>query len=75
MAKSCLQEEAKRKDRAFRGFPSLCLLSCPETWLCSPVACIAAKSRLFQHINGMDSGSEKGQRMEALREAFVSPRP
>lgn len=60
--------------REFKGFPSLSSLPRSETWLCSPDACMVAKSWLFQHINGMDSGGDKGHRREALREDFVSPR-
>lgn len=60
--------------RGFEGISPSLLPSSPETCLRSLDARAGAKSRLFQHANGMDSGSDKGQRMEALREAFVSPR-
>lgn len=75
MAEPCLCKEAKCKawgsGRGWEGelqdFPSLSFLSHPETWLCSPDACVVAKSWPFQLINRMDSGSDKGQRMEVLR--------
>ena len=51
-----------------QDFPSLSFLSHPETWLCSPDAGLVAKSWPFQLINRMDSGSDKGQRMEVLRQ-------
>ena len=73
MAESCLWRRPSSKSEGIQGVFPFSLLSHPAVLLCSPDASTVAKSRLFQHINGRDSGSDKGQRMEAPREAFVSP--
>lgn len=67
------RKPSAKSERIWRPFPVSSAFSA-WNWLCSPDACGAAKSRLFQHAEGVDSGSDKGQRMEALRGAFVSPR-
>lgn len=56
---SAKSEGIQRDFPASPAFPPL-----PETRLCSPDACNMARSRLSQQANGMDSGSDKGQRMK-----------